>query len=393
VLWLLVLALVVAAWTVSDPRGALVGARFPLAAIAACVLAVPVLQGRRGRLSAVQAQAVHLSLAVLTPGLVFAWVLVARSDADGDSGGALGAAALLLSAVFGLPWVLPATLHVLLALPLLRAGRWRVIASAALLGALALCAGAFALRHPTAEGASRYPDAGPVSLAPTATPGRFAAHFAGATIRQRRHGDRCVTHLVVRGRHPSPYLAHACASPLVVRGEALDRPSSDPRPRYREMLFVVAEGRVISNRHSPRAMLFTAPLWEWVVATLLAVALALHTVRRARASVAAWRAMPARHAVASNGLATSPDGACVRLPHALADYAGPVVLLDAESRASPFRADEDRAARVVPGDLARWVRALDETESLATSFALAVMWLPSAPLLAAPFLGMLSPLP
>ncbi len=39
-----------------------------------------------------------------------------------------------------------------------------------------------------------------------------------------------------------------------------------------------------------------------------------------------------------------------------------------------------------------WMQACDESESVAMSFALAVMWLPAAPLLAAPLLGMLSPM-
>lgn len=70
-----------------------------------------------------------------------------------------------------------------------------------------------------------------------------------------------------------------------------------------------------------------------------------------------------------------------------------VVVLGAPALTSPFRDATDRGCVMPPYTRDEWVRCLDAIGSTAQSFALAAMLLPSAPLLAAPLLGMLSPLP
>jgi hypothetical protein len=99
---------------------------------------------------------------------------------------------------------------------------------------------------------------------------------------------------------------------------------------------------------------------------------------------------PARvAAVASDGHARLPDGTLLRLPASLAAYAGDVTLLGDHGLAPlPFRDAPSAAPLVLPFDPAGLARALADRESAAASFALAALWLPAAPLLAAPFLGM-----
>ena len=71
---------------------------------------------------------------------------------------------------------------------------------------------------------------------------------------------------------------------------------------------------------------------------------------------------------------------------------GPVVLLGESAPTAPFRG-AITAQVVLPGELAAWERTLAACDSLAVSFSLAMLWLPAAPLLAAPLLGMFSPIP
>jgi hypothetical protein len=162
---------------------------------------------------------------------------------------------------------------------------------------------------------------------------------------------------------------------------------------YRELVFVAAEGQVIGNKSAPRYLLFTAPLWEWIVCALVGVAVALSTLRRTRRALAAWRQLPTREGVARDGAAHCDDGTVVQLPDALAAHRGRVVVLGDPTPAAPFREVAREGVIVLAGSRRWWDEALAESESVAMSFALAVTWLPAAPLLASPFLGMLSPLP
>ena len=159
------------------------------------------------------------------------------------------------------------------------------------------------------------------------------------------------------------------------------------------MVFVAAEGEVIGNKAAPRYLLFTAPLWEWIVGALAGVALGLFTLRQTRRALAAWRALHTREGSARDGTARCDDGTVVRLPDALAGHTGRVVVLGDPTHVAPFREVPREGVIVLAGSRRWWDEALAESESVAMSFALAVTWLPAAPLLASPFLGMLSPLP
>jgi len=166
------------------------------------------------------------------------------------------------------------------------------------------------------------------------------------------------------------------------------------------MVFVAAEGEVIGNKAAPRYLLFTAPLWEWIVGALAGVALGLFTLRQTRRALAAWRALHTREGSARDGTARCDDGTArcddgtvVRLPDALAGHTGRVVVLGDPTHVAPFREVPREGVIVLAGSRRWWDEALAESESVAMSFALAVTWLPAAPLLASPFLGMLSPLP
>lgn len=294
-----------------------------------------------------------------------------------------------------LPLVLPATLTLLRRLRPLKARAWPVTVSVALVAGLALVAAAFSARHTTADGLANYL-AEPASFEPTARPGRFAQRLDGATLRQRRVGERCVTHLSRGSERPAPFLAHRCASPLRIHTRPSRRRSrSAPfrRPVFREMVFASVEGELIGNKAAPRYLLYTAPLWEWIACALLGAGLGASTLRRVRRTFAAWRALPVREGTAGDGVVRCDDGAIERLPDAFAGYAGRVLVLGGPAPGAPFREGAGHGAHVVAAGREAWARGLAEAESVAMSFALAATWLPAAPLLASPLLGMLSPLP
>ena len=159
------------------------------------------------------------------------------------------------------------------------------------------------------------------------------------------------------------------------------------------MYFATSEGRVIGSSFiAPRYLLFAAPLWGWIAGALLGVCVGVAVWQRSRRAIDEWRAEPVRKATAEQGLARCDDGEIVMLPERIASYRGLVIVIGATLRDAPFRGDPTRGARVFAGRERDWTRACDQSESVAMSFALAVMWLPAAPLLAAPLGGMLSPL-
>ncbi len=368
------------------------GGFFPLAALLVCVAVVPLAVAARWRVTARAAQAAYLGLASLAPWLVFAWPVSVSIDGDGDSGGALGGGVVLISSIF-LLLVMPLTLAAFLGMPRWRVRGWPVAASATLVVGLALVAAAFSARHPAADGLARYTGE-QATFEATGVPGRYVQSLGDATLRQRRVGERCVTHLIPRFQQVRPYLAHRCASPVWVHQFPGTRARGlFERPLYSEMVFASAEGRVIGNKAAPRYLLFTAPLWEWIVGALVGVALGLFTLRRTRATLAALRALPTREGTARDGTARCDDGTVVQLPDALAGHSGRVVVLGDPTQVAPFREVSREGVIVLAGSRRWWDEALDESESVAMSFALAVTWLPAAPLLASPFLGMLSPLP
>jgi hypothetical protein len=370
------------------------GIFFPLAAIVVCVSVVPLARRTRRDVSATVAQTAYLALASLTPWLVFGWFAATRIDVDGDSGGALGIAALMGSS-YMLLGILPLTLRALLRLPVLGGRDWPVFASAAVITGLAFASTIFSAAHPTADALANYHGMS-VTFELNADAGRYESPAGeGLTLLQRRVGARCVTRLVRIRSSASPVsgdLVHDCASPVKGYGPwwmASHRGGVFERSRYRELVFATTEGQVIGNKAAPRYLLFTAPLWEWIFAALVGVSLGLHTRFATRRTIAAWRGLRVRRATAHEGVARCDDGAVVQLTEALR---GPVVLLGESELGAPFREGPPRSALVFAGGVEAWSRALSECESVATSFALAVMWLPAAPLLAAPLLGMLTPL-
>ncbi|MFO0605616.1 MAG: hypothetical protein U0324_20710 [Polyangiales bacterium] len=393
-LLLFVLAWAVAIASLRCDRSGYAGAFYPLAALAVCCAVVPSARARRWPVDARTAQAAHLGLASLTPWLVFAWTVAPRIDRDGDGGGALGGSALVQSSIL-LPLVLPATLAALRRLPPLKAHAWPILFSVALVAGLSLVATIFSARHPTADGLANYQGA-PASFEPADRPGRFVQPLGNATLSQRRVGERCVTHLRRGSERPAPYLAHRCASPLRVHllpGAWPLPPALFQRPLFTEMVFASAEGEVIGNKAAPRYLLYTAPLWEWIACALLGAALGASTFRRVRRTFTAWRALPVREGTAGDGVVRCDDGAIERLPDELAGHTGRVLVLGGPAPGAPFREGAGRGAFVVAAGREAWARGLAEAESAAMSFALAATWLPAAPLLASPLLGMLSPLP
>jgi len=191
---LFTLASAVAFASMHYERSAFGGGFFPLAALVVCVAAPPLAVAARWRVTARAAQAAYLALASLTPWLVFAWPASARLDYDGGAGGVLGSAVLGLSA-FPLLLVLPATLWVLLREPMRCVRRSPIVASAAVVAGLAIVAEVFSARHPTADGLARYVGE-QATFEATGDPGRYVRSLGDATLRQRRVGERCVTHLV-----------------------------------------------------------------------------------------------------------------------------------------------------------------------------------------------------
>ncbi len=370
------------------------GIFFPLAAIVVCVSVVPIARRARRDVSATSAQTAYLALASLTPWLVFGWFTAAGMDVDGGSGGALGTSALVCSSLM-LLGILPLTLRALLRLPVLKGHGWPVYASAAVIAALALASTVFSALHPTPDALVNYREEH-IAFERNDDTGRYeCAAGEGLTLQQRRVGARCVTRLI-RNRPPSSrsfgYLAHDCASPVKRYGFPRETPPRGgvfERPRYRELVFATAGGQVIGNKAAPRYLLFTAPLWEWIFAALIGVFIGLHTRFATRRTIAAWRGLRVRRATAHEGVARCDDGAIVPLTEALR---GPVLVLGEPEMGAPFREGPQRSALIFAGNVETWSRALSECESVATSFALAVMWLPAAPLLAAPLLGMLTPL-
>jgi len=391
---LFALAWAVALASMRNGRSWYAGALYPLAALAVCCAIAPFARARRWPVGVRTAQAAYLGLASLTPWLVFAWTVAPRIDRDGDGGGALGGAALIQSSIL-LPLVLPATLAVLRRLPPLKARAWPVAVSAALVAGLALVAATFSALHPTTDGLTNY-RGGPPAFEPTDRPDRLVQRLGDVTLSQRRVGERCVTHLRRGSERPAPYLAHRCASPLRVHllpGAWPLPPTLFQRPLFTEMVFASAEGEVIGNKAAPRYLLYTAPLWEWIACALLGAALGASTFRRVRRTVAAWRALPVREGTAGAGVVRCDDGAIERLPAELAGHAGRVLVLGGPAPGAPFREGAGHGAFVVAAGREAWARGLAEAESAAMSFALAATWLPAAPLLASPLLGMLSPLP
>ncbi len=366
----------------------------PLAAVMGCVVTLPIARNRRKRITARGAQGAYLALASLTPWLVFGLSVGPRLDADGGSGGALMTGPLLLSSL-GLLMVLPITLLLLLRASVLAPRRWPLIASAVAVVGIALLSAVFSATHGDADALVHYEEV-PVTLEATSAPGLFE-HRVGYrdTLTQRRVGSRCVTWFENRYTGSSTALSHECASPVRLFSFDWSRGRTGwfKRPKYREQTFATSEEAVIGiGPVAPRYLLFAAPLWGWIAGALLGVFVGVVVWRRSRRAIDAWRAEPLRKATAQQGLARCDDGEVVMLPERIADYAGLVVVLGATAREAPFRGDPTRGATVFAGRERDWMQACDESESVAMSFALAVMWLPAAPLLAAPLLGMLSPM-
>lgn len=366
----------------------------PLAAVLVCVVTLPIARNRRKRITARGAQGAYLALASLTPWLVFGLSVGPGLDHDGGSGGALHSGALVGSSMV-VPLVLPITLLLLLRARVLAPRRWPVIASAVVIVALAGVSAVFSATHRDADVLVNYQEE-PLRLQLTFLPHVFEQRVSRTdTLKQVRDGRRCVTWFVNIYRGRSQALSHECSSPvrLFARNLPSGRRGWFERPAYYEQTFATAEGRVIGSSFvAPRYLLSAAPLWGWIAGALLGVCVGVVVWRRSRRAIDAWRAEPRRRATAQQRLARCDDGEVVMLPERIADYAGLVVVLGATAREAPFRGDATRGATVFAGRERDWTKACDESESVAMSFALAVMWLPAAPLLAAPLLGMLSPL-
>lgn len=369
---------------------------YPLAAIGACCAALPAALAFRHRAVDVgSAQALYRALWWLSPWLVLAWPLSCRLDSDGGSGGSHGGSIVLVSSFVMLP-VLPLTIELArasLALgPWVRRATTVVFRASLVVIAAALVVSAWrVVTHPTEEGLRAYHRTVAAFEPSGSEPGLFIAHTLERRLEQRRDGDRCVTGFP--GRRGIP---HACAE-LVLVYERLrrfvpreGRPIVAP-PRYFELTFVAVGGAVVASEGSPRHLLFVAPPWEWVAGGAVALTLALWTRRRTRRALAAWRALPVMAGVARDGHAHCDDGTIVRLPSDFVDHQGAVVVLGERGLGGPaFRDVAAGEATVLPCTAAGWERSLAECQATAASFGLAVLWLPSAPLMAAPFLGMFS---
>ncbi|MDB4930611.1 MAG: hypothetical protein JWM10_3095 [Myxococcaceae bacterium] len=362
---------------------------YPVAAIAVCCGLLPLAQAAGRTVDVSSAQALYRALWWLSPWLVFAWPVGCRVDSDGGAGGALGSTVLVCSSTVMLG-VLPVTIEVARSSLAWSARRALTAAAFASMGLVALTLVASAWRtatHAPLDGLAQY-DREAARFEPAhTTPGLLIARTReGHHVEQRRAGARCVT------RFPwQPGVTHDCSAPVVLYWWDGSMAGSSYRPQYREQVFASVDGAVIGSSGDPRYMLFAAPLWEWELGGALALTLAVCTLLRTRRSVAAWRALAASPAVARDGHAHFPDGALLRLPAALAGHVGDVTVLGERGLApAAFRDAPADEALVLAVDLAGLARALDDRESAAASFALAVLWLPAAPLLAAPFLGMYS---
>ncbi|MBP6832236.1 MAG: hypothetical protein KA978_15730 [Deltaproteobacteria bacterium] len=361
---------------------------FPLAAIGVCCGVLPTARAARQRISANAAQALYRALWWLSPWLVLAWPLSCRFDADGGAGGALGTSVLLCSSFVLLP-VLPITIELARRLSVRRLA---IVAFRVSVGVLVVVLAAStwrSLTHPIDDAFGAYHRTVARFEPAPAAPGVLVAHTREGRLEQRRVGARCVT-----GFPGRPGVTHACTEPVIVyewSGPRAPRAAFmrlDP-PQYRGMVFVAVGGSLVGNVGAPQHMLFGAPLWEWIVGGALALAVALWTTRRTHRVLTAWRALPTRRGVARDGHAHCDDGTIVRLPSALAGYVGDVVVIgERRLAAAAFRDAAGRPPMVLPVGIAVWEAALADCEAIATSFALAVSWLPAAPLMAAPFLGM-----
>jgi hypothetical protein len=364
---------------------------YPLAALAACCGLLPLARAARRRVDAASAQALYRALWWLSPWLVFAWPVSCRFDSDGGAGGALGTSVLVFSSIV-MVVVLPMTIEFArssVAWNTRRDLTAAAVASAAIVFAVLAASAWRTATHSPLDGLARYHrEVARFEPAPSSPGLLIARTHEGHYIEQRRAGARCVTRFPRRSA-----VTHDCSLPVFLYWAAgpVTR-GFDPRlpaVHYREQVFALVDGVVIGRSGDPRYMLFAAPLWEWELGGALALALALWTLLRTRRVVAAWRALPSSPAVARDGHARLPDGALVRLPATLAAYVGDVTLFGASGLASPpFRDAPAAEPLVLPFDRAALARALDDRESAAASFALAALWLPVAPLIAAPFLGM-----
>lgn len=389
-------ALFVLAWGVAfleklDPSGHVLALPYPLAAITVCCAALPIARATRRSLDVRSAHALYRGLLWLAPWVALAWPLSAHTDADGDAGGAR-AAAVLLAASCPMCAVLPVMIELARRVWRRPIATFAVSVSAVGLSALMIAATWQTLAHSTRDGLTLYAHR-VAEFVPTATPDTFTVRTSMEGIVQHRDGARCTT-----GFWHGPTVSHPCAAVVhlyeMPRDLSTRRSWLRERPRYREMVFIRVGGTLINNKHPARFMLFVAPPWEWIAGASVGLALALWTWARTRRALRAWRSLTVREGVARDGSVHCADGVTARLPDALADVRGAVLVLgDRALAATPFR---DAAAGdyvVVPGDRADFERALVDCEAVATSFALAVLWLPAAPLVAAPWLGMFAPLP
>lgn len=318
---------------------------------------------------------------------MLAWPLSCRFDSDGGAGGALGTSVLLCSSFVLLP-VLPLTIELARRLPVRRLAVVAFRASVGVLVVVLIASTWRTLTHPIDDAFGAYHHAVARFEPAPAAPGVFVAHTREGRLEQRRVGSRCVT--CFPGR---PGITHACTEPVIVyewSGRRAPRAAFaqlNP-PQYRGMVFAAVGGSFVGNEGAPRHMLFFAPLWEWILGGALALAIALWTNQQTRRALTAWRALPTRRGVARDGYAHCDDGTIVRLPAALTGHVGDVVVVGERGLAASVFRDAASALFVLPVGIVGWEAALADCEAIATSFALAVLWLPTAPLLAAPFLGM-----
>lgn len=367
-----------------------VGAVFPLAAIGACLAALPLARVAGRRVGAIDAQTLHLALASLTPWLVFAWYVDLRSDTDAGGGGALGNSVLVFSMIF-LIVVMPMMLGALRRRPLVRVRRRLVGAVATLVTGFALAGVAAAATHRTVDalGAYRLNSQARTDEEIAAT---LWVHRLGLHITRRRVGDRCVVDLRFEGSEHHTTGLHRCDAPVrVYRRFVMERVEPFSRSQFSGVAFVAVGEEVFASIGSARFLLLAAPPWEWIACALLGVCLGLGTVRRVRRVTAAWRSLPVREGDAVDARVRCDDGTVVAM--SAEGARGRVLVLGDPALATAFRDVAQDAVVVLPCTGAAWARCLDDLESSAQSFALAVMLLPAAPLLASPLLGMLSPLP
>lgn len=373
--------------------GSLEGLIYPLMALSCCLGALPLALLARRNIDGVSVQALYLTMLSLTPWLVFAWPAHARNDVDGGAGGACCMGVLPISSMFMLV-VLPLTLQGWSEKRVLAPRPKLVWMSAGMISALALLGLALGIARPTRAGLVNYRERVPIGIQ-TSAEGPSRSYEGEFSVSDSIGGSRCVATVSNTRTHRVQQVEHRCGSPVrFFRG-----PRSSPRisgwfsrPAHFEQEFVLIDEIVVGNKLvSARYLLFVSPLWEWSAGALLGIALALWTLRRTRTVLAILRAQPVRSARWQSGSVVCDDGIIVAVPVDTAPAPEWVVIGDPRLD-TPFRTAGVRGTVTLRGTPEAWERSLRECESIAVSFALAVMFFPSAPLLAAPFLGMFSPL-